>query len=552
MAMTPEAGDVDAGRSYLRQEGKFGVAPEMVSKRIREGGTNRTTLRGMDLRKAAKSKKDKLIAVAVLTLFAGAFACAFLLVQSPSTPHSASVSSLLGPSWIGEGNQADARFGYSAAPAGDVNSDGYDDIIVGALKYTIGEANEGCAFLYLGSSSGLSASPAWIGQGNQASAFYGSSVSSAGDVNNDGYDDVVVGAMYYDNPDSNEGRAFLYLGSSSGLSSSPAWIAESDQAGAFFGDCVSSAGDVNGDGYDDVVVNAILYDNGETDEGRVYLYLGNSMGLSSVPAWTAEGNQASARFGESVTSAGDVNGDGYDDVILGVTEYDNGETNEGRVCVYFGSSSGLPASPSWTVEANQAFAVLGVSVSSAGDVNNDGYDDIIAGAIGYDLGETDEGTVSLYLGSASGLPSSPSWVAEGNLAGLGFGNSVSSAGDVNSDGCDDIVIGAPLYDGSEINEGRAYLYSGSPSEMASSPTWIAEGDQAQAYFGDSVASAGDVNGDGCDDVIVAAPQYDNSETDEGRVYVYSGVMIPEFKALLLPVIGAVAIILALRRTHVKK
>src|SRR5262245_8230060 len=170
------------------------------------------------------------------------------------------------------------------------------------------------------------------------------------------------------------------------------WTAESDQAGAEFGFAVSTAGDVNGDGYSDVIVGAFYYDNGQTDEGRAFVYHGSASGLGSSPAWTAEGDQASAYFGDSVSTAGDVNGDGYSDVVVGARDYDNGpDVNEGRAYVYHGSVSGLATSPAWTAVSNQAFAGFGWSVSTAGDVNGDGYSEVIVGAALYDNGQTDEG-----------------------------------------------------------------------------------------------------------------------------------------------------------------
>ena len=128
------------------------------------------------------------------------------------------------------------------------------------------------------------------------------------------------------------------------LMTSPSWTAESDQANAWFGQSVATAGDVNGDGYSDVIVGAYLYDNGEVDEGRALVYLGSASGLATSPAWTAESNQANAELGSSVAAAGDVNGDGYGDVIVGAYRYDNGETDEGRAFVYLGSASGLATS----------------------------------------------------------------------------------------------------------------------------------------------------------------------------------------------------------------
>ncbi len=137
------------------------------------------------------------------------------------------------------------------------------------------------------------------------------------------------------------------------LATSSTWTAESDQAEAQFGVSVGTAGDVNGDGYSDVIVGATYYDNGQTDEGRAFVYHGSSTGLDTSPNWTAESNQVSAYFGNSVGTAGDVNGDGYSDVIIGAYRYDNGQNNEGRAFVYHGSSTGLAATTAWTAESNQ-------------------------------------------------------------------------------------------------------------------------------------------------------------------------------------------------------
>jgi hypothetical protein len=161
------------------------------------------------------------------------------------------------------------------ASAGDVNADGYSDVIVGAYGYDNGQSNEGGAFVYLGSASGLSASARWTGESDQADADFGYRVASAGDVNGDGYSDVIVGADSYDNGQSQEGRAFVYLGSASGLLPTAAWTAESDQAGAFFGCSVASAGDVNADGYSDVIAGACWFNHDQNGEGRTFVYYGN-------------------------------------------------------------------------------------------------------------------------------------------------------------------------------------------------------------------------------------------------------------------------------------
>jgi hypothetical protein len=427
------------------------------------------------------------------------------------------------PAWTGESNQTGAYFGSSVASAGDVNGDGYSDVIVGAFGYSNGESGEGQTYLFLGSATGPSTIPAWTAESDQVSAQFGFSVASAGDVNGDGYSDVVVGALYYDNGEGDEGQSYLYLGSASGLSSTAAWTAESDQAMAQFGYSVAGAGDVNGDGYSDVVVGANAYDNGENNEGRAHLYLGSASGLSSTADWTAESNQ-SALFGWSVASAGDVNGDGYSDVVVGAVQYSNPETHEGGSYLFLGAASGLSTIAAWTAESDQNAAWFGCSVASAGDVNGDGYSDVVVGARYYDNAEGDEGRAYLYLGSASGLASGAAWIAESNQNGAEFGGSVASAGNVNGDGYSDLAVGAPYYDNGESDEGRSYLYMGSASGLATSEAWTGESDQASANFGTSVASAGDVNGEGASDVVIGASFYMNGEANEGGAFLYLGIL----------------------------
>jgi hypothetical protein len=424
--------------------------------------------------------------------------------------------------WSAESNQDVAQFGRSLGTAGDVDGDGYSDVIVGAWMYDDGEADEGCAYVYLGSASGLSISPAWTAEGNQDGAQFGTSVAMAGDVNGDGYADVLVGAPLYDNGEQDEGRAFVFLGGATGLDISPAWTAESDQPYAYFGTSVGTAGDVNDDSYSDVIVGANTYDNGQTDEGRAYVYLGGAAGLSASPAWAAESNQHGAQFGSSLGTAGDVNGDGYGDVIVGAWLYDNGETNEGRAFVYHGNAGGLSASPAWMAECNQGGAFFGISVDTAGDVNGDGYSDVIVGALRYDNGQTDEGRAYVYSGGDGGLNTIPTWTGEGNQDDAGFGASVDMAGDVNGDGYSDVIVGAPGYSYGEAHEGRAYTFLGGVGGLGGSSAWMAEGNQDYARFGEAVGTAGDVNGDGYSDLVVGASGYSNGQTYEGAAFVYLG------------------------------
>lgn len=415
-----------------------------------------------------------------------------------------------------------AAYGVSVASAGDVNGDGFSDIIVGASLYDQGQVDEGQAFIYRGSSAGLEINAAWIVEGGEPDARLGSSVASAGDVNGDGLSDVIVGVRGYSNGQLNEGRVLGFYGRTGPLFTTPSWQVESDQVGALMGGSVASAGDVNGDGYSDVLVGAASFDGFVSDEGRVSLFHGGPAGLAATAAWSTNG-QAVSSFGASVASAGDVNGDGFSDVVIGASEHDNGATDEGRAVVFLGFASGLGPGTSWSVSGTQASALLGSSVASAGDVNADGYSDVIVGAPQFDRGGTDEGAVFIYFGSPTGVTSStPSVTLEGTQASAFFGYSVASAGDVNGDGFGDVIIGAFGYDNPELNEGRAFVYLGDAVSPLGLPPWTVESNQAGSNFGISVASAGDVNGDGYSDVIVGAPVFDVLLTDEGAAFVYLG------------------------------
>jgi len=147
-------------------------------------------------------------------------------------------------------------------------------------------------------------------------------------------------------------------------------------------------------------VGAFLYDNGQSDEGRAFVYHGSAAGLSATPDWTAESNQPLALFGVSVGTAGDVNGDDYADVIVGADSYDNGQTDEGVVFIYQGSSAGLSSTPSRRAQSDQRGALFGHTVGAAGDVNGDGYAELIVGAPNYDRGQADEGVAFVYRGRA--------------------------------------------------------------------------------------------------------------------------------------------------------
>jgi hypothetical protein len=424
--------------------------------------------------------------------------------------------------WTIDGDQDASLFSYSASSAGDLNNDGYSDLILSAPLYDTVEGNAGCVFVYYGSASGPPVTPSWVMEGDQNAAELGASVACAGDVNGDGYDDVIIGSSHYDGSVIDMGKVYVFHGDSLGLPPTPAWTKMGDIAKAHLGFRVSGAGDVNADGYDDVIIGSFNYRNPDTKEGRAYVYLGSETGLLSTPAWIAEGNQAYAYFAYAVAGAGDVNDDGYDDVIVGACNYDvAGLENAGRAYVFHGDSAGVSPDAAWIVEGDQFNEYLGRSVAGAGDVNDDGYDDVIVGAPGYDGAGTDEGAAFVYLGGPGGVSATPVWTRTGGSSTAGFGDCVAGAGDINEDGFDEVAVGALGYDAGIGNEGAAYVYPGGPEGPSPSHMWWAVGDSVNAELGASVAGRLDVNDDGQLDLLAGAPGYPIEGERRGRLYVVS-------------------------------
>jgi hypothetical protein len=451
-------------------------------------------------------------------------------------------------SFLGE-DEGD-RSGIHVAMAGDVNGDGYDDILIGADQDEEAGDTAGKAYLIFGKVSGWNmdvnlsnADASFLGEDQGDNA--GWAVAGAGDVNSDGYDDVLIGAWRDEEADTNAGQTYLIFGKPSGwaknvnLSNSDAsFLGELN--GAYSGYAVDGCGDVNGDGYDDILIGARYDDEGGFEFGQAYVIFGKPSGwamdtsLSSADAsyW---GEDSSDFAGWSVAGAGDVNGDGFDDILIGATGDDEGGgNNAGQTYLIFGKASG------WAMDVSLSNADAsflgedggdwsGNSIDGAGDVNGDGYDDfLIAANLDEEVG-ANAGQTYLILGKASG------WVMDVSLsnadasflgedAGDQSGFSVAICGDVNSDGYDDILIGAPGDEDGGSGAGQSYLILGKHSGWAMDTSlsnsdasfW---GEDSMDNAGWSVAGGGDVNGDGYDDILIGA-YFDEEGSSNGAGQTY--------------------------------
>jgi len=432
-----------------------------------------------------------------------------LLAAGSSIP--APAAAALTPSWITEGGQYGAMYGRSVSSAGDVNGDGYADLIVGAYLYENSGYRQGRAYVYYGSAAGLPTTPSWIAEATADDQGFGYSVAGIGDVNGDGYSDVAIGRAL--GSSQQDGHVWVYLGSAGGLGATPAW----EESGVLgFGEIVVGAGDVNGDGYADLLVA-----RSQESGGGIWIYQGSPGGLSHTAALTL-----GTKF-KSIASAGDVNGDGYDDLIVGLGGLC---TSCGAAEIFLGSAAGLSPTYAWSVKelnvGGHADNGYGVSVAGAGDVNGDGFDDFLVGASRYDSNNlTDTGRVFLYYGSAGVPDVYPEWVFDGNLTSAQIGTAVAAAGDVNGDGYADILVGASWFDYGTATQGRAYLFYGSAATPSPTPDWTVAGDQALADFAVVLGSAGDVNGDGGADIYVSADQYHHTQMYEGRAFIYTSSLV---------------------------
>jgi len=412
-------------------------------------------------------------------------------------------------------------FGHSVSYAGDVNGDGYADIIVGAPGFDYGSnINVGAVYIYFGGPSMDTIYDVRLA-GENAGDVFGASVSYAGDVNGDGYADIIVGAYGYDDgSNSDAGAAYIYYGGPSMDATYDVKLV-GENAYDHFGISVSYAGDVNEDGFDDVIVGAYGFDNGSnTNAGAAYIYFGGPS-MDSLYDVRLVGGNIEDYFGGSVSYAGDINGDGFDDVIVGAYGFDNGSnTNAGAAYIYFGGPS-MDAVYDLRLVGENAFDLFGYSVSYAGDVNGDGYADVIVGAYGYnDYSNIDAGAAYIYHGGLFMDTVYDIRLVGENISDH-FGSSVSYAGDVNGDGFGDVIVGAEGYDNGSISDaGAAYIYYGSSFMDAAYDARLV-GENPDDKFGTSVSYAGDVNGDGYADIIVGAESYgDGSNSAAGAAYIY--------------------------------
>ncbi len=465
-----------------------------------------------------------------------------------------------------EGVALEDRTGNTVSSAGDVNGDGFADVIVGSYGADPnGRYEAGSSYVVFGKAGGWNATINLSSlDGSNGFRLDGVSrddgsgkASSAGDVNGDGFADLIVSGAGADNGVGGSGSSYVVFGRASGwnatinlstLDGSTGFRLDGTSAGEGSGGSVASAGDVNGDGFADLIIGADSARPNGTRSGSSFVVFGRSGGWSSsVNLSTLDGstgfrlNGASASIdsGSSVASAGDVNGDGFADLFVGAFL-------SGSSYVIFGQPGGrnsiislasLNGSTGFRLDRPRDLGIVS-SVASAGDVNGDGFADLIVGSEGADPDGLRAGSSYVVFGQSGG------WNAIINLSTLngsnGFrlagasarddsGSSVASAGDVNGDGFADVIVGAINASVNGGSSGSSFVVFGKSggwsattnlSTLNGTTGFRLDGVSAFDYSGRSVASAGDVDGDGFADVIVGTYLASTNAFRSGASYVY--------------------------------
>jgi hypothetical protein len=410
--------------------------------------------------------------------------------------HGSTIATKHGPVWEITVGARSAPVDTSYGSTFDPNGDGFADAAVGA------PGGAGAVHVYLGSAMGLATAPSVsLAATDLQGTSFGAGIASAGDLDGDGYGDLVVGQPGYP-AGGGEGRVFVFAGSKMGIGSVPALVlAPPVGMGGSFGAAVTSAGDVNGDGYADVLVGAPGASGGA---GRAFLFLGSATGLGAAPATTLKGADAPGEsHGITVASAGDVNGDGFGDVLVGAFDEASPGAPAGKVRLYLGSAAGLVEALASVLSAPGAAAGdgFGLGLSTPGDLNGDGYTDVVIGAPFAAMGA---GSVLVFLGGVAGASALPAFTLKGTVGEAGsFGRALAASGDLNHDGYSDVVVGEA---GALAKQGRVHVFGGSNTGPNSVADVLLEAPVKSAgAFGAVVSIPGDVDHDGHDDVVVGAP-----------------------------------------------
>ena len=384
----------------------------------------------------------------------------------------------------------------------------------------------------------------------------GSSASQAGDVNNDGIQDIIIGAPVASPGGlSHAGKTYVVFGKASwsspislaSLNGTNGFELDGVAANDYSGSSPSAAGDVNNDGIQDIIIGAWgASPGGLYQAGRTYVLFGKANwtspiainALNGINGFELDGAAANDNSGFSVSLAGDVNNDGIQDIIIGAPQFTT--VGIGKTYVVFGKANWTSPIAISNFNGTNGFELDGVAadtsgstVSSAGDVNNDGIQDIIIGA---PFASSYAGKTYVVFGKASwsspislaSLNGTNGFELNGESSGDESGYSIGTMGDVNNDGIQDIIIGAPY---ASSHAGKTYVVFGKSTGWTSPITlsslngingFVLNGVAANDYSGMFISGAGDINNDGIQDIVIGAPGNPFTPSKPGKTYVIFG------------------------------
>jgi len=452
-------------------------------------------------------------------------------------------------SFVGESAYDNSSLGLSYV--GDVNGDGFIDFAVGAPNNDDGGDNTGKVYLFFGGKNNkmkkgenlANAPVSYVGESKEDNA--GFSVSGAGDVNGDGLDDFVIGARNNSQGGDGAGKVYLIFGKKDGWLKKtslsevfPVFIGEMEEDNT--GSALAPAGDVNGDGFSDLLIGSAKNDEGGEDSGAIYIVWGhdgvwkrfnhlNRVGTKFI------GENAYDQTGSAISMAGDIDGDGYDDIIFGSSKEGEGGKGAGAAYLIKGKKDGWGRSIDLAfadikIFGDKAKAKFGFSVSFLGDINGDGLSDIGVGSPASSKGGKKIGRLSIFLGSGDIFSSVKRKSSSEDLFIVGqkkkdqFGYSLAYLGDINADGFDDFAVSSTRNSEWKKKAGKTYIFFGKEKWEKENSAKKANigilGEKKRDYSGNRLSFIGDFRGDGAAGVMIGSDSNSSNGRSSGKTYIF--------------------------------
>lgn len=408
-----------------------------------------------------------------------------------------------------EGEAAADQFGFALAAAGDVDHDGFGDMIVGANVNDMLVTSGGKVYLYLGGTT-LPATPSLVFAGEVDRGYAGGAVAGQGDLDGDGYGDWVVGAPGIGVDGTLPGQVYVFLGAAE-PDASPDLVIQGEAPAGQFGAAVCLAPDLDGDGYSELVVGAP-----KAGGGRVYIYRGGPAPLDGEPDRILHAREVDQRFGRALACLPDHDGDGRDDLLVGIPRSGEQAVWAGAVLLYRGTAD-LDTMPDLTLLGQAAGDEFGSSLAVVADpAGGDDVDLLVGAPLANVAGAVDAGKAYLFHAGAI-LDSTPDLTLDGELAGDLLGQAVAAGFDWNDDGALDLAVGASGVDRDTLTDaGACYVFLAGDLLDALADTVIS-GSLAAERLGRVVTGGGDLRHDGRGTLLVAG----NNVGDTGQVQLFA-------------------------------